>query len=174
MRQVFPTLERAREVSHPKPADPWGFSREAQDHGYRSHVSVSLGLRLLADYLAAHTIVLLGLAPSVFPIDTLLSGEFHNKKKRLAAKTDGLPLLSITGLSHPGYCLCVLWMCGWRCWQGRHFSSASLPPPYQIICGNVCWLEGQSVQTGHLSCLCGMCPSELISQPAFVDKKYYV
>lgn len=84
MRQVFPTLKRAREVSHPKPADPWGFSREAQDHGYRSHVSVSLGL--LADYLAAHTIVLLGLAPSVFPIDTLLSGEFHNKKKEASCK----------------------------------------------------------------------------------------
>jgi len=112
MRQVFLTLNRAREISFSKPADPRGFSREAEDHWCRSHGAASLGLRLLTDYLAARIIVLLRRSPSAFPFDTLLSGESHNGKKRQVAKFGGIPpLFHRRQGSHGQDILCACYGC---------------------------------------------------------------
>lgn len=171
MRQVFPTLKKARDVSLPTATYLRGHSREAQGHCCRSPVSASLGLQLLTNSLAVHTIVLLGLTPPGFPIDALLSGESHHKKKRLAAKIDRLP-------SYPSQASRI-WGILCACYRradvdaGRMDTFPQLPfplLPHQIICGDVSQLEGQSFQTGHPFCVYGTCASELISLPAFVDK----
>lgn len=109
-----------------------------------------------------------------FLLTLLFLGNLTIKKtKRLAAKIDRLP-------SYPSQAP-HFWGILCACYRhadvdaGRMDTFPQLPFPlfpHQIICGDVSQLEGQSFQTGHPSCLYGTCASELISLPAFVDKKY--